>query len=177
MSTNESTIYWPWKKYIICHLMTSWRLLTDSNIKDYICYFLSHLDNLGDICLTSLSTAVTMRERIWRENVQQVRGDLCRSANPCNIKAAFFLSWRAWHMNGHTNPHIHIAADRLPSKVLGQMHYISWIIEISPPPFILFQIRHALLEKCLLSDESCRSFPELTTKTIPTILWYISLLY
>lgn len=176
MSANESTVYWPWKKSIMCHLMTSWQLLSDSNIKHYICHFLSHLHSVGGICLNSLSTAVTMRERIWREKVQRVRGDLCGSANPRRTKTVFFLSWRARHMNGHANPHIHIAADRLPSKVLGQMHYISWLIEIPHPPFVPFQIRHALLEKCILPDESCRSFPEPTAKTIPTILWYISLL-
>ena len=78
---------------------------------------------------TTLSTAVTMLERMWRENVQQVSGDLCRSANPCNRTTVFSLSSRAQHMNGHSNPRINIGVDRLPSKPLGQMHYISWLIE------------------------------------------------
>lgn len=74
-------------------------------------------------------------------------------------------------MNGHSNPRINIGVDRLPSKLLGQMHYISWLIEIAfhpPPPFILFQIRHALLKERLPlnRDEDCRSLPELTAKTI-----------
>lgn len=117
---------------------------------------------------TPLSTAVTMWDRIWRENVQLVSGDLHRSANPCNRTTVYSLSCRARHMNGHSNPRINIGVDRLPSKLLGQMHYISWLIEIAFFPFILFQIRHALLEECLPQkrDEGCRSFPGPTAKTI-----------
>lgn len=132
MSTNQSPIHWLWKSSIICLLITSWKLLSESNNKQYIGQ--AYLHTVGVTCLTSFRTAVTIRERTWRENVQQVSGDLSRSANPCNRTTVFSLSWRAQHMNGHANPCINIGVDRLPSKLLGQMHYISCLIENTPAP-------------------------------------------
>lgn len=75
-------------------------------------------------------------------------------------------------MEGDSNPRINIGVDRLPSKPLGQMHYISRLIETAFIPFILFQIRHALLEGCLpwRTDEDRRSLPEPSAETIPLTL-------
>lgn len=113
--------------------MTSWNLLSESNNSGTLA--ISRL--VSSACCrcylfdsTSLGAAVTMWEKIWTENVRQVSGDLYRSANPCNRTTVFSLSRRARHMNGLANPRINIGVDRLPSKLLGQMHYISWLIEI-----------------------------------------------
>lgn len=97
------------------------------------------MHTVGVICLISLSsTAVTMWERKWRENVLQVSGELYRSANPCNRTTVFSLSWRArdtWMVTQSLALILELI--RLPSKLLGQMHYIPWLIEIAffPPSF------------------------------------------
>lgn len=128
---------------------------------------MSHLHTVGSICLTSLSTAVTMQGRMWREKVQLVSGDLYRSANPCNRTTVFSLSSRAQHMNGHSNALILELIDSHQSCWARCITFPGSLKSLFPH-FILFQIRHALLEECLPQkrDTSRRSFPEPTAETI-----------
>lgn len=117
---------------------------------------------MGVISLISLHSARQwkMQERMWRKNVQPVSDDLDRSANPCNRATPSSSGRHETWMAMQIPAFILELIDSLQSCWARSITFSGSLKSLSPP-FILFQIRYALLEKCLQLRDVGLSFRQL----------------